>query len=170
MRKEKIHKMDVYRSFLIGGATSLYYAPEIIAHFPSYTNLFLAMSVQATHDAVCIMFFLVFVRSMWTRSVIDVLLINIMHCVAMALFAYYKRCILTLVYNDLLLLPSCTRYIPIWQRVLNYIYSEMDKSQCINDYQNTYLWLNDHIIKSIIVCITNVRCLLAQTRKKSLHS
>lgn len=156
-------KTEIETSIFIGTISSLYYIPEIIAHFPSWTNLFLSILVQITHDAVCILFLIVFIRSIWTHSIINVLFLNIMHCLAMALFAYYKRCILTLIYNDLLLLPSCRRYIPIWQRIINYLSSEMNTKdvQCviIHDFHNTYLWLNDHIIKSIIVCIANMKCL-----------
>lgn len=158
---------DIQTSFLIGAVSSLYYIPEIIAHFPCWSNLFLSVIVQITHDAVCILFLFVFIRSMWTHSVVKVLFLNIMHCIAMALFAYYKRCILTLVYNDLLLLPSCTRYIPIWQRIINYIEMDRKHVRCIigHDFYNTYLWLNDHIIKSIIVCIANINCLVHQKNK-----
>ena len=143
-------------SFALGGVTSIYYWPEIIARFSSAPVFFAGLSIQMIHDGVCFLFVALVMTSIWERSIPKLLILNMIHCGAMGFFAYYKRCILTLVYNNLMGLPSCTRYIPIWQRCIH----GFVQTQChdANNINNTYLWLNDHIIKSVIVCLANLLC------------
>jgi hypothetical protein len=144
----------IRQSFMIASFTSLYYMPEIVANFSSFSSLVGATLVQILHDAICILFVIIIIDIFYRRSLKQLLYLNIMHCSAMGLFAYYKRCILTLLYNELLSLPMCSRYIPIWQRFLTAI-----SNDCLADIETTYLWLNDHIIKCIIVGIANTLCL-----------
>jgi hypothetical protein len=151
-------KTSVSLSLLAGAVTSLYFVPEVryySAGFP--LHFFIGMSIQALHDAVCIFFFVLFVGSFRNDSVRSLLTLNCLHCVIMTLFCYYKRCILTLLYNHLMGIEICQRYIPLWQRGYNLFFESLatESSTCINEYRNTYLWLNNHILQSLLVFSSN---------------
>lgn len=51
------------------------------------------------------------------RNIVYLHLLNCLHGVIMMLFCYYKRCILTLLYNHVTGIDMCTRYIPLWRSV-----------------------------------------------------
>lgn len=155
----------MYVSLLAGLGTSLYFVPEIIEYSGSgYSSplLFIGgLSVQALHDAVCIFFFVLFLGSFKKESFHPLLALNCLHCIIMMLFCYYKRCVLTLLYNHMMGIDMCRRYIPIWQRVYNVFFHSLTGHEvCINDYRNTYLWLNNHILQSFLVFSSNAYRLL----------
>jgi hypothetical protein len=142
-------------SCITSSVTALYFIPEIIQYSESRISLFVGgFIVQALHDAVCIFFFLLFVSSFRARTCLYLAYLNCLHGIIMMLFCYYKRCILTLIYNHMMGIEMCQRYIPIWQRFYNVV--SLDHQTCHNDYRNTYLWLNNHILQSLLVFISNV--------------
>jgi len=147
--------LGIQNAITIGIFTSLYFIPEI---YNRMTNPFWGIcsyGIQVIHDAVCILFVILFLRTIRHRSNYYLINLNMFHCIVMMFFCYYKRCILTLIYNDLLGLETCERYIPIWQRGYNLIH--LDPQTCNKDtYHYTYLWLNNHILQSFLVFLTNL--------------
>ena len=151
-------KNPITLSLLIGFFSSFYFLEEIYNAAPLSGAWFLkptAFATQVVHDGVCVYFFCLTISSLW--SLRNLLLLNILHGLVMALFCYYKRCVLTLVYNYLLDLPMCSRYIPIWQRCFNMMTAPTVCS--LDSYRYTYLWLNNHIIQSMIVLLANLNTL-----------
>jgi hypothetical protein len=150
-------KLLILRSFIIGCITSIYFIPEIVQYTPSSIFLFTtAFIIQGLHDGVCLLFFGLYINS-FRDTLIYLHLLNCLHGVIMMLFCYYKRCVLTLVYNHVIGIDMCTRYIPIWQRFYNYITPQLVNETCfLDDYRTTYLWLNNHILQSMLVFSTNV--------------
>jgi hypothetical protein len=147
--------LGIQNAIKIGIFTSLYFIPEIVNHMKNPFLGIFSFGIQVVHDAVCILFVILFYRTIRHRSSYYLINLNMFHCIVMMFFCYYKRCILTLIYNDLLGLESCVRYIPIWQRGYNLFY--LDSQICNKDtYHNTYLWLNNHILQSFIVFLTNL--------------
>jgi hypothetical protein len=150
----------VRQSAGVGFLTAMYFLPEIFQNSRNSPIVFLTASgIQMVHDAVCVLFVGLFWNTVKFRSVYYLLILNMMHCIVMMLFCYYKRCILTLMYNHILDLEVCVRYIPIWQRFHNWVYPVAEKV-CGgfwegNQYQFTYMWLNNHILQSFIVFLTN---------------
>jgi hypothetical protein len=144
------------KSLLIGGITSIYFIPEIYNNSSSILIFSLAYLTQVLHDGVCVLIILLFLSSQRKNNIIY---LNILHSIIMICFCYYKRCILTLVYNHILNLDMCKRYIPIWQRGFNVL---IDSAEICNkdEYKNTYLWLNNHIFQSIAVLMANCNKLL----------
>ena len=162
-------KRSVSLSLFAGIVTSLYFIPEVRFYSTGFPLLFfIGLSIQALHDAICIFFFVLFVGSFRKNSVHTLLTLNCLHCVIMTLFCYYKRCILTLLYNHMMGIEICQRYIPIWQRGYNLLFQRLipDSSTCINDYRNTYLWLNNHILQSMLVLSSNAYRLFSMSRSK----
>jgi len=149
--------------------SSLEFIPEIMHHAPGMMRGGLAFVVQVVHDYVCFLFPMLVISCMVERSVMirmyRVHMINILYTMVMACFAYHKRCFLTLWYNDLLALDRCNRYLPIWQRVINHVSDVVrydSVSTCdstLDDYRNTYLWLNDQILFSILILCMNLMCI-----------
>lgn len=137
----------------MGMITSLYFLPEIIGHFKSFDKLILAYLVQGVHDGICILFLWLGISCFYDMRYI--MYINTMYSLVMICFAFYKRCVLTLLYNHILDLPACNRYIPIWQRILDVLFYEPMKNQCRHDVNHTYLWLNDHIVQSFFMLMIN---------------
>ena len=161
-------KTSVSLSLLAGTLTSLYFVPEVQYYSTGFPLLFfIGMSIQAIHDAVCIFFFVLFVGSFRNDSVRPLLTLNCLHCVIMTLFCYYKRCILTLLYNHLMGIEMCQRYIPIWQRGYNLFFKGVGQSICWSDYRTTYLWLNNHILQSMLVFSSNAYRFLWLPQPKS---
>jgi len=160
--------------------TSLDNLPQIIGTAPSIMNGVSAFWIQVFHDYLTIMLVYMALQSQYHLCIRKQLLVddvrlvtrlNIVHGMVMTSFAYYKRCILTLWYNRLLAIDACHRYIPIWQRLINYILN--DPFFCLSDqYQDfhyTYIWLNNHILFSIIVCMINMTMYL-RLSKQRLHT
>jgi len=141
-------------SLLLGTVTALYFVPEIFQYsHHAVGTIVLAYLIQVLHDAVCVYLFALFLRCAYTRLPIDLCRLNIMHTIIVGLFCYYKRCVLTLWYNHVLGIEMCTRYIPIWQRTVNLI----GPSSCPPEsWQTTYLWLNNHILQTMLVLTANV--------------
>lgn len=109
----------------------------------------MALGLQALHDAVCILFFALYIHSF--RNIVYLHLLNCLHGVIMMLFCYYKRCILTLLYNHVTGIDMCTRYIPLWQRAYNILSRPVGLQEIcfLEEYRTTYLWLNNHILQSV---------------------
>lgn len=145
-------------SFMISMLTSCYFIEEISTYAPSIVIYILAYIIQVIHDWICVCFIFLFFGSIYHQKISYLLLLNIFHSCIMILFCFYKRCVLTLLYNFILDIPMCNRYIPIWQRIFNLIY---DPQSCLNDdeYKMTYLWLNNHILQSFIVLLANTKYL-----------
>jgi hypothetical protein len=135
----------------------LYFIEEISKNVSNPLLAIFSLTIQTLHDAVCILFVILFLRTCYYRSNYYLLNLNMLHCIVMMLFCYYKRCVLTLVYNYLLNLPMCSRYIPIWQRCFNMLTTPTVCS--LESYRYTYLWLNNHIIQSLIVLLANLNTL-----------
>jgi hypothetical protein len=97
---------------IVGLVTSLYIVPEIIEH-TSMSLFVVALGLQALHDAVCILFFALYIHSF--RNIVYLHLLNCLHGVIMMLFCYYKRCILTLLYNHNYVtgIDMCMHYISL---------------------------------------------------------
>ena len=158
----------IKKSLWIGNITALYFLPEIYNHF--HGNFFtfgVAFLLQAFHDAICIYFFLLCISCIRTNNQSYILCLNILHTMIMGLFCFYKRCVLTLWYNQILNIDMCKRYIPIWQRSINFIYTSFmslsSSNSCKNldgsdqqEWQLTYLWLNNHIIQTSLVGMVNI--------------
>lgn len=142
-------------SLLLGTITALYFVPEILRYgHDAISIIVLAYFIQVLHDAVCVYLFALFLRCAYTRHPVELCRLNIMHTIIVGLFCYYKRCVLTLCYNHVLGIEMCTRYTPIWQRTVNLIGSS---SSCPPEsWQTTYLWLNNHILQTILVLMANV--------------
>lgn len=122
MKLTALLKYPIRLSLFIGFLSSFYFLEEIYNANPSSYVWILkpvAFANQVVHDGVCVYFFCLTISSLW--SLRNLLLLNVLHGLIMALFCYYKRCVLTLVYNYFLDLPMCSRYIPIWQRCFNMI-------------------------------------------------
>jgi hypothetical protein len=65
-------------------------------------------------------------------------------------------------------IEMCHRYIPIWQRSYNVFFHSLTGNEvCINDYRNTYLWLNNHILQSFLVFSSNAYRLLLKASDKN---
>jgi hypothetical protein len=142
------------QSLFLGFVSSLYFIQEIGKNVTNPLLGVFSLTVQTLHDGVCILFVLLFFKTCYYRSNYYLLHLNMLHCIVMMLFCYYKRCVLTLLYNYTLGLDSCVRYIPIWQRLYNWF--SINQKVCVADsYHNTYLWLNNHIFQSFIVFLTN---------------
>lgn len=148
--------------------TSLSFLPDIFAYAPSIGRGTVAFGIQVLHDYVCLLFPVlvltnVYEKCLWTR-IRNMQTINVLYTMVMACFSYHKRCFLTLWYNDLLGLDRCKRYIPVWQRLINYASDAIrydSSSTCTtmgidNDYRNTYLWLNDQILFSLLIMCMNI--------------
>ena len=159
-------KRSVSLSLLAGTLTSLYFIPEILYYSSGFPLLFVGgFLVQTLHDAVCIFFFLLFMESFRNDTVTPLLALNCLHCIIMTLFCYYKRCILTLVYNHMMGIEMCQRYIPIWQRGYNLLFENVGPPLCGgSDYRTTYLWLNNHILQSMLVFSSNAYRWVFQSR------
>jgi hypothetical protein len=148
-------KSIIKQSLFLGFFSSLYFIQEISENVTNPFFRIFSLTIQTLHDAVCILFVILFFRTCYYRSNYYLLNLNMLHCIVMMLFCYYKRCVLTLLYNHTLGLDSCVRYIPIWQRLYNWLY--VGETVCATDtYHNTYLWLNNHIFQSFIVFLTNL--------------
>jgi hypothetical protein len=52
-------------------------------------------------------------------------------------------------------IEMCQRYIPIWQRGYNLFFEGTGQPLCGSDYRTTYLWLNNHILQSMLVFSSN---------------
>jgi uncharacterized membrane-anchored protein YitT (DUF2179 family) len=153
----------IQRSLVIGTVTSLYFLPEVSRASVSFPFRVLAFVVQIMHDGVCMLFFELCVRSWQFPASESFLLLNVLHTVIMGLFCFYKRCILTLLYNHVLGIDMCRRYIPIWQRAANQLI--LSSSHChVDEWRTTYLWLNNHIIQTMLVGIINLRALFAKLK------
>lgn len=151
--------------FYIGMISSIYFLPEIIIHSKNTRDLFISYVIQSFHDGVCFYFILVYFLALY--NLFYYIQLNTLYTLIMVLFSFYKRCILTLIYNSILNLPACTRYIPVWQRLYNMFDSGIRVCNN-NNYQSTYLWLNDHIFQSGMMIIMNIRWLfLIQMRYKN---
>lgn len=164
-------KKSVSVSLVAGGFTSLYFIPEIMYYSSGFPlHIVTGFLVQTLHDAVCIFFFLLYIESFRHDTMTPLLALNCLHCIIMTLFCYYKRCILTLVYNHMMGIEICQRYIPLWQRGYNLFFESLaaESSTCINEYRNTYLWLNNHILQSLLVLSSNAyRYLRISPKQKS---
>jgi len=156
-------KNSIFCSLKMGAISALYFIPEIMDH--SRNNILVFISsffIQAVHDGVCLLFLILFMNTLYHKNFQTLLHLNLLHCVIMICFCYYKRCVLTLLYNYILNIDMCNRYIPIWQRVYNRTLSKY----CMNDYTTTYLWLNNHILQSSMVLFSNLYLLFG---KRHLH-
>lgn len=152
----------MYKISLFGGSiTGLYYLEEISKYSKNIPVFLASYFIVSLHDAVCIFFILTFLHAYHNISFFITL--NVLYTFIMFLFSIYKRCVLTLLYNYVLGLPMCVRYIPIWQR----IFSQVSSSFCTNDdkYKTTYLWLNDHIFQSGMMLFMNTLWFLRRIKK-----
>lgn len=140
------------KSILLSVVTATYFIPEILEMKPSMEIMVKAYGIQVIHDGFCIFFFLLCLKSLRYPQSKYLLEMNILHCIVMALFCYYKRCILTLWYNAILGIYPCHRYIPLWQRTTNM----MIPKTCPEQWQSTYLWLNNHILQTGLVGFVNL--------------
>lgn len=104
----------IYFSFF----SSLYFLKEIQENSTSIIIFVNAYLLQWVHDWICFIFF----NTIYSKSVMNLLYLNILHSIIMIQFCYYKRCVITLMYNWMLNIPMCNRYIPIWQRCFNLIH------------------------------------------------
>jgi hypothetical protein len=152
-------------SFGISVLTGCYFIDEIKTYSSSISTFFLAYIIQVFHDWVCVFFLLLFLYSFYYHNLSYILFLNILHSIIMILFCFYKRCVLTLLYNYLLDIPMCNRYIPIWQRVFNVLY---DTQSCIHhdEYKMTYIWLNNHILQSSIVLLSNIKYFCTDQKRR----
>lgn len=135
--------------------TATHFLPEILSSGCRSMICTVAYGIQILHDGVCIYFFLVFLGCLRTRDPKTLCILNMMHCVIIGLFCYFKRCVLTLGYNHVLGIDMCTRYIPIWQRTANVAYRVMISSCPAESWETTYLWLNNHILQTVLVLVAN---------------
>jgi hypothetical protein len=147
---------SIISSFTIGLMTAVYFIPQIVQQLRTspllVTGCYL---VQASHDAVCVLFFDLYLRSFGSDPRY-LLCLNCLHGIIMMLFCYYKRCILTLLYNHMMGIDMCERYVPLWQRVVN-LFMDASKEICpVESYRNTYMWLNNHILQSGLVFSANI--------------
>lgn len=108
----------IYFSFL----SSVYFVQEIKDNSSSIVIFTSAYLLQWFHDWICFIFFDLFLNAVYSKSIIDLIYLNILHAVIMIQFCYYKRCVITLIYNWILDIPMCNRYIPIWQRCFNLVH------------------------------------------------
>lgn len=137
--------------------TSFYYIPEIYENANTIFIFGTSFGIQILHDFICFYFAYLLLFSMFYNS--KLIELTLFYCSIMFLFSIYKRCVLTLLYNYILNIPSCTRYIPIWQRILKII-----PVHCANNdpaYNTTLSWLNDHILQSGAMLFINLRWYLA---------
>lgn len=141
--------------------TSMYYIDEIYVSSETFIHFFVAYLVQASHDWVCVYFVCIYFYAFY--SPYYYVQLNLLYTRIMFLFSVYKRCILTLLYNHVLGLLMCTRYIPLWQRAVHITSSTL----CVEDdrYKTTYLWLNDHIFQSCMMIFVNLFWFCVQHRK-----
>ena len=142
------------KSFILGLLTSLFYLPDI--YFLSYSKIqaIKAYSIQSLHDAICVYFLFLYTSSMFHMD--HYVKVNALYAIIICLFSIYKRCILTVIYNSIMELPSCSRYIPIWQRFLNGY--ENETTVCFHDSMfSTHVWLKDHILQSSMMILLNCR-------------
>jgi hypothetical protein len=153
--------MFIKRCFHVACLTSLYYIDEIYVSSRTLVHFFLAYLVQALHDWVCLYFVCIYVYAFQKKTFY--IQLNSLYTLIMFLFSVYKRCVLTLVYNYILGLPMCTRYIPLWQRLVHMT----SRTLCVEDdrYKTTYLWLNDHIFQSCMMILVNVYWLYHDSTK-----
>jgi len=151
----------IIQSYILGCISSLYFIPEIISLTTSIHIIISGLLIQSLHDAICIYFFILFIQS-FQKDKKYLLGLNCLHGLIMILFCFYKRCILTLLYNHIMGIDMCKRYIPIWQRISNIILVsyESEDTCFIENYKNTYLWLNNHILQSSLVLLSNFYHLL----------
>lgn len=153
----------IKKSLFLGAITSLYFIPEIYKHSDNIIIFLFAYNIQIIHDAICILLILLISSCFKTHKNGDfeqsnnIIYVNILHSTIMICFCYYKRCVLTLLYNYILDIDMCIRYIPIWQRIFNTILNNSELF-CyeIEEYKNTYLWLNNHIFQSLLVLCSNI--------------
>ena len=144
-------KIAICLSFL----SSLYFINEIQKNSKSNIISINAYILQWFHDWICFIFFDLFIQSIYSKSIINLIFLNILHSIIMIQFCYYKRCIITLIYNWMLDLPMCNRYIPIWQRCFNIIH-DIHGICILDEFRMTYIWLNNQIIQSSIVLFSNI--------------
>jgi hypothetical protein len=129
-------KSIIKQSLFLGFFSSLYFIQEISENVTNPFFRIFSLTIKTLHDAVCILFVILFFRTCYYRSNYYLLNLNMLHCIVMMLFCYYKRCVLTLLYNHTLGLDRCVRYIHIWQRLYNWLY--VGESVCVTDtYHNT---------------------------------
>ena len=156
-------------SVVIGFVTATYFLPEIFTYAShSPLKILSGYLVQALHDAVCLLFFHLYLAS-FGRDVRFLLSLNCFHGIIMMLFCYYKRCILTLLYNHMMGIDMCHRYMPIWQRLYNFSFTTTPATCSLDSYRNTYLWLNNHILQSGLVFSTNVYWLLFRRHESATN-
>ena len=157
-------KPGILTSLVLGSITSvLYYGREIVELSPTIYIGISALVVQGLHDAVCIAFLLLYMYCVVRlRDYERLILLNGFYTIIMCLFSFYKRCILTLMYNDLLSLPECTRYVPIWRRIYNSVHPFV-----CDEEKTTYLWLNDHVFQSGLMVVLNVRWLILSMKNRT---
>lgn len=115
-----------------------------------------AFTVQVSHDFVCIIIpYAVGQCILYPGSHHNILIINALYTLIMACFSYHKRCVLTLWFNDLIMIDKCHRYIPIWQRIMHGS-ATMYKIPSACDHTTAYLWLNDQIMFSVLIMMLNL--------------
>lgn len=152
------------RTVVAGTVTAVYFLPEIIDHADSVTVAFIAYFIQVFHDSIYIYYPLMCHKAFKHPASHEFFMMNIIHSILLVLFCVYKRCVLTLYYNSLLGLDPCQRYTPNWQRVVNY-YLSLSKHCHVEEWRNTYIWLDNHIIQTVLVGIVNLRAWLYYKRK-----
>jgi hypothetical protein len=148
--------MLIKRSLILSTISSIYFLEEISEKSKNIFQFIIAYTIQNIHDFVCIYFIFIYIYSFFDNK--HHVQINTLYTLIMFLFSIYKRCILTLMYNYVLDLSMCTRYIPIWQRLINIIITNHNNTFCIEEdkYKSTYMWLNDHIFQSGMMITLNM--------------
>lgn len=154
---ERCEKMTSRRAIIIyiSFLTSLYFVQEITENSSSMIIFTSAYLLQWFHDWICLIFFELCFHSFYYKSLMDLIYLNMFHSIIMIQFCYFKRCVITLMYNWVLDIPMCNRYIPIWQRFFNVV-SDIRGVCLSDDFRMTYIWLNNHMIQSTMVLLSNV--------------
>jgi len=141
---------------LVSVITSLGSVMMIVEEAPTVMRGALAFWVQVSHDYVCLMMpYAVGTSIIGAGDRRLVFLVNAAYTLVMACFSYYKRCVLTLWFNDLIMIDKCHRYIPVWQRIINKT-TRIYEIGTMCDYRSAYLWLNDQILFSLMIMLMNL--------------
>lgn len=140
----------ILKSYVLSLCTSLYFIPDIYFLSNTWSQCLLAYFIQSIHDWICIYFLWIYLFAYVDRSLY--VRIHLLYLIILFSFCMFKQCILTILYNRLLELPSCSHYIPLWKR----LFLIHPKHQPCVQHMTIHVWLDGHLFQSFMMILLNV--------------
>jgi len=144
-------------SIIIAIITSIYFISEIKKNAKNLNLGVLAFLVQVFHDVIRSLCVILVIATIRKKDVKLLILLNILTFLILIPFFYYKRCIVTIWYNNILELNPCNRYLSLTERILNIATLPFKKDECKADLcKLAFIWLNSSIPEMIFLLIVNI--------------